>query len=564
MSLGALALALFALAAGEPPVAGESVNPPFLFERPSADAKGVDHTAVLRRRLKAEPTSLNPLLMYTAVDAEFDYLLWDRPFVLDEHLLLQLNPAIAVEFEESPDHATSVLTLRAGLKWQDGAPFTADDVVFSWQRLMDERVVARKARTGPDQLAGVEADGPAVVRFRFRTPSPTNKWNVNFPIVPRHLYGPVAESDPTLATNPASVELNRKPIGNGPYRLVEWIAGERLELERWEGYPGAKPAFQRIVLRVIPDAQTALLALEAGEIDELELTPQQFARETDDARFRAGAVKASAPQWTNYYIGWNVAGSNPFLADVKARQALSCALDSPLIIERVFFKLFDPSPGVFHPDSWVGDAGVTPYARQRPMAMRLLDEAGWARDETDGWRYKVLDGKRVRAGFALNIVQGSQTSPQIADLYQADLRKIGVEMTTQTLEWSVFSERNFKHEFEAYLSAWTAGPEPDEAWNLFHSSAVSGGRNYCGYKNAEVDMLFEKARQSFDDGERRESYRKIARIIHDDAPYMFIASARTLWGFNRRLRGVAFSPRGPIAFQPGVTAWWTPAAASGP
>jgi peptide/nickel transport system substrate-binding protein len=556
-----LVLLLAALAGAGPapePAATQPGDTPPLFEPMPVDRKGVDTSATLHRRLKAEPTSLNPLLMFTAVDAEFDYLLWDRPFVLDDKLQWRLNPAVAERYVESEDHTFATLTLRAELTWHDGAPLTADDFVFSWRRLMDERGVFRRARTGPDQLAAVEADGPRRVRFRFRQPLPTNKWNVNFPIIPRHLYEGPAESDPTLAQSEANVALNRHPVGNGPYRLVEWVAGERLVLERWENYRGRKPAFARVVMRVIPDPQTALLAFEAGEIDELELTPQQYARETDGERFRAIGVKAAAPQWTNYYLGWNVSGASPFLADVKVRQALGHALNTSLINERVFFGLFQPSPGVFHPDSWVGDTQLTPYLFNRRVAAELLEEAGWARDPADGWRYKDIDGARRRAGFTLNIVQGSQTSPQIADLYQADLRKIGVELTTQTLEWTIFNERNFKHEFEAYLSAWTAGPEPDDAWNLFHSSAIRDGRNYSGYANADVDELLETARRSLDDDARRTAYRRIAEIIHEEAPYTFIASAQTLWAFNRRIRGVTFSPRGPLAFFPGMNAWWKP------
>lgn len=534
-----------------------------LFEPIPSDAGEVDWDATLLRRLRAEPTGLNPLLMFSAVDAEFEYLLWDRPFVIDEHLRWKLNPAVAVSYEESADHLSAVLELREGLLWQDGAPFTSEDIAFSWARIMDDRAVCRKARTNAERLAGCDAIDARKVRFRFKEAMPTNKWNVDFPIIAKHLYEEPAAADPTLTSSDAIVRLNRSPIGNGPYRFVEWIDGQRIVLERWEDYPGPKPAFRRVVFRIVPDANAALLAFEAGELVEMSLSPQQYARETDTARFANVGTKTRGEQWTTYYIGWNVSGSSPFLADVRVRRALSYAVNTPLIIERVFFGLFTPSRGLFHPGTGIAPPDDAPYPFDLAKAATLLDDAGWRRDELDGWRYLSIDGKRVRAGFTLNLVQGSETSPRVADIYQEDLKKIGVEMTTRVLEWGVFNERNVKHEFEAYLSAWTPGPEPDEAWNLFHSDARTNGRNYVGFSDPRVDELFAKARGTFDEFARLDCFVRIGKIVFDDAPYTFLVNAPTLWAFRKDVRGVMHSPRGPTCFYPGMLSWWKPTTSRG-
>jgi peptide/nickel transport system substrate-binding protein len=556
-------LCVLAPATGVDADSSAPVNPASLFQPIPADLERVDARATLSCRIKAEPVHFNPILMFTAVDAQFDYLLWDRPFVLNAALEWELNGAVAERYEESEDHLSATLTLKPNLRWHDGQAYTAEDVAWSWARIMDDRVVCRKARTGADQLAGCEATGPRTVRYTFKEALPTNKWNVDFPILPKHVYEPLAAADPTLEQSDACVAANRGPIGNGPYRLAEWVSGQHIALERWEDYPGEKPAFKRILFKVIPDNNAALLAFETGQIDEMELTPQQFARETDGERFASMGVKGRAEQWTTYYIGWNVDGSVPFLADARVRRAMCQAVNMDLIIERVFFGLFARSKGLFHPGSWVGEIESEPYGFDPAAAARLLDDAGWRVDEDDGWRYKTIESadgtaRRLRAGFALNMVQGSQTSPKIADVLQADLRKIGVDMSSQVLEWAVFNERNFKREFEAFLSAWTPGPEPDEAWNLFHSQSREGGRNYTGYANAEVDRLFERGRRDFSDAVRRGCYRRIGEIIHAEAPYTFLVNAPTLWAFNKDLRGVAYSPRGPINFYPGVRSWWKP------
>ncbi|MCB9850998.1 MAG: hypothetical protein H6817_09890 [Phycisphaerales bacterium] len=537
------------------------MNPPSLSATLPVDISRVDIDATLRRRLRAEPTALNPILMFTEIDAEFEYLLWDRPIVLDASLNWQLNPAVTERYTLAPDRMSAVLVLKDGLRWHDGAPFTAEDVAFSWARIMDDRVICRKARTGPDQLASCTADDARTVRFTFRRDLPTNRWNVDFPILPKHLYEPVMRDDPTLSASEAAVALNRAPVGNGPYRFVEWVDGQRIVLERWDDYPGETPAFRRIVFQVTPDNHAALLALETDQIDETPLTPQQFARETDGERFAAHAVKGKSSGWTTYYIGWNVREGHVYTSEEPVRQAMGFALNVPLIIERVFFGLFEPATGLFHDESSVGPTGVATTPFDLKLAAEQLDRAGWLRDPEDGWRYKEVataDGstKRVRAGFTLNLVQGSQTSPKIADIYQQDLRKIGVELRTQVLEWSVFNERNYRGDFDAYVGAWTQGPEPDDVWNLLHSSAIADGRNYPGYANADVDETLEAGRATFDETMRRACYVRIANRVREDAPYTFVASAPNLWAFERGLHGVTFSPRGPALFFPGVRSWW--------
>ncbi len=527
-----------------------------VFEPIPANRSMIDEGATLRCRLRSEPSSFNPVLMFTAIDAQFDYLLWDRPFVLDENLKWSINSAVVESFECSDDHREATLVLKSGLRWQDDTPLTAADIVFSWQRILDDQVLARKARHGTEQVSKCEAVNPQRVRFIFKEALATNQWSVDFPIVPKHIYEPLCTSDPTMQRSDASVRANRQPIGSGPYRVTEWASGERIVLSRWEGYSGPKPAFAKIIFKVIPDNNAALLAFEAGDIDEMSLAPRQFAEDTSGKQFADRGVKIRGKQWTNYYIGWNVAGSKAFLSDTRVRKALGLSVNRPLIRKRVFHGLFSESRGIFPESFTARDANESTSVFDIAGAAKLLDDAGWKVSDDDGWRYR--DGGKEKAGFVLNLVAGSQTSPRVADILRADLRKLGVEMTTQTLEWSVFNERNLAHQFDAYLSAWTCGPDPDEARNLFHSNAVENGRNYVGYLNPEVDALFDRGVRETDPAKRAQIYHKIEQLILTDEPYTFLVEAPTLWAFGHRVRGVTLSPRGPLHAFPGVRGWWTP------
>ncbi len=535
------------------------VNPPSLSERAPADRSLIATDEWLYVALKGNPNTLNPILMSSVPEERLKGLLYDYPFIYDENLQWKTNDVMVESYTESGDHLTTTLRLKKGLRWHDGQPFTAHDIVYSWQQITDDRVPAVSSRSGTDQISSCIALDEWTVRFVHQAALPTNKWNVMFGTIPKHIYEKGKAQDPSLATSEFYNRVNRHPVGNGPYRFVEWLTDDKIVLERWEDYPGPKPYFKRIVFRIIPDAHSRLLAFERQELDELELSPQQFARETDGQRFRQVGVKAHAPRWTFYYIGWNMDGSNPFFGDPRVRQAMCYATNYDLMIRQVFHGLFTQSYGLFSPGRATFHPGIKRFAFDAQRAAALLDEAGWTTDPQDGWRYKDVQrkGEMVRTKFAFTInVPKSETAPKVATILQSDLRKIGVEMKTHMLEWATFLQQCRNHEFEAMISAFTLGVDPDQAWNLFRSEAYDDARNYGGYANPRVDELFQLGRHCFDEGQRNQYYAELSKMIYEDAPFTFLANAPNLWAFNKRLRGVVFSPRGPHLFDPGVRDWW--------
>ena len=202
---------------------------------------------------------------------------------------------------------------------------------------------------------------------------------------------------------------------------------------------------------------------------------------------------------------------------------------------------------------------LIPYDLAKAAA--LLDEAGWRVDEQEGWRYKDVNGQRIKFEFTLLMPQGSSTAPSMAAVFQQDLKSLGVSMKTQTIEWATFMQKTRKHEFHASIAGWGTGTDPDTGWNLWRTDEYEGGRNYGGYSNARVDELFTLGRKEFDPAERRKIYQEIHKIIYEEQPYTFIYNRPTLWGFNKRIQGVLFSPRGVFNFDPSLYAWWVGKAA---
>ncbi|MCK4660752.1 MAG: hypothetical protein KAV82_14625 [Phycisphaerae bacterium] len=528
------------------------LNPPHLSEPPPQNLEQIDYSQTLVRRLAGNPDTLNPLLMQSAPESALLELLYDTPFVFGKRMDWGTNKVMVRDYRESDDHLTATLLLKEGLKWHDGHPFTAADIVFSFEQLRDPQVPACGNKLGLDTIVSCEAIGDYEVRFVHRQPSPISRINISFPIVARHVFAPVKAADPTLPQSDAARQANRHPLGNGPYRFVEWDDDELIVLERWEGYPGPKPFFKRIEFRIIRDQKIALSALLKGEIHETKLTPGQFTAQLHRPEFARVAVTAKADRWSTTYIGWNMDGSNPFFNDVRVRQAMSHALDADQILKSIYYGLHSRSVGIYPPGSWMFNPAVEPLRYSLAKAGDLLDQAKWRIDPQTGWR--VRDG--VSFEFELLCPSRSSIGQQMMTFYQQALRSIGVNMKLRMVEYSTLLDRRQRHEFQSYYGAWVTSLDPDQDRGMFHSHAIEGGANYVSYRNKQVDALFDKARRTLDFAERQHCYREIHRIVYEDQPFTFVGASPTLWAFNKHLHGVQFSPRGVSHWHPGPRNWW--------
>ena len=539
------------------------VNQADMFEPEPDDPAQVAQNETLVVWLHGNPTNLNGIFQSSGVDMMAVAPLYIGPFSFDAEMNWFVVDEVVESFEESEDHLVNTVHLRPGLKWHDGTPWTAHDIRFSWEAILDERVPAPAVKDGTDQIADVRVIDDRTVQYVHKEALATNKWNMLFPIIPKHIFDNPEEraKDPTLKSSEYFNHYNRTEIiGSGAYKLVNWIPNDRLEYELWDDYPLEKPIFKRIVMKIQPDSNTTLLLVKKGELDIYDnLKPQQFALETNDEDFKRHARKALVRQWMFYYIGWNMDGSNPFFNDGHVRQAMTHALDIPKVIEKVGFNLYQPCHGIYHPDSWMYNPDIELLGYDPQRSAQLLDEAGWIVSEEDGWRYKEIDGKPVKFEFELMIPQGASVSERIAAIYGQDLKRLGISLKTRILEWAVYQQLTRKHEFQAQIAAWGTGADPDTGWNLWRTEMYDSGRNYGGYSNPRVDELFQLGREEFDEAKRAKVYQEIGKIIYDDQPYLFIWNRPGLAAIHQRIRGVQFSPKGLLHFDPSWTAWWVPA-----
>ena len=519
-----------------------------------------NETARANRHLAVDLNSTNPILTSSSAESDVLGLTGFGLFSFDRRMEPFAASDTVASWQTSVDGMLDKVILRDDLRWSDGRPITAHDIAFGYQVIMDERVPVPAVRSGTDQLRGVHAYDDQTLVFFHREPLATNVWNINFPVIPRHIYAATWEDDPTLKDSKRHVELEAQPICGGPYEIVKRIRGQEILLrarEAWHTVDGKqvrdKPFFHEIRFRILEDPNTALLALKKGEVDEMALTPEQWTTQTTAEDFYAKNTKATAPEWVSFHFAWNTKSS--FFTDRRVRRAMSHAFDHERMLETICRSLYTPSTGLFHPTAWMATKKpLEPYRQDLDRAEALLDEAGWIDSDNDGIRDREIDGRSVP--FEFTVVCSQQPMAQdICTLLQQSLERIGVRVNVKPTEFTVLQQLLLEKKFDAAFGGWGTGTDPDTAENIW---ATGAGRNFGSYSNPEVDRLFVEGRTEIDRSKRGEKYARIHELLWEDQPYTWLYWRNSFHGFSKDLRGYVFSPRGPFHYSPGFGSLWKP------
>jgi peptide/nickel transport system substrate-binding protein len=390
----------------------------------------------------------------------------------------------------------------------------------------------------------------------------SNIWNVNFSLIPKHVYEKTIPNDFTLANSPEHVELQDKPVVGGMYSLVRRARNQELVFERRESFymhggkqVRDKPYFKTVRFSLIQEPNTALLALKKGDVDEMLLQPEFWVTQTTTPDFYERCTKARGVEWVYFFFNWNL--KSPFFSDVKVRQAMAYTMDYREMLDKLCYGLFEPCSGIFHPSAWMYPQGqVQPYAQDLDKAEDLLDEAGWGDSDGDGIRDKEIDGKLVKFEFTL-MTSPTPVAVNICTLMKENLEKIGIICNVQRVERTVMQQKMLDHEFEGAISGWGTGADPSTIDNIWKTGQQ---RNFGHYSNPEVDRLLDEAEKEHDRAKQAELYGKIHTLIYNDQPYTFLYYRSSFYGFNKGLRGYMFSPRGPFHYGPGFSSVWRAAA----
>jgi ABC-type transport system substrate-binding protein len=417
--------------------------------------------------------------------------------------------------EENP---IIVFHLRPGVKFQDGHFFEAQDVKFTYDAIMDPKNISPRL-SDFEPVKEVEIVDPLTVGIAYkRLYSPAlGTWTIG--ILPEHLLNDEAMEKEALRAGKKpeqfsmrDTSFNRHPVGCGPFVFKEWKSDQYIALDRFNDYWEGPPNYHQYYYRIVPDLLTQEMEFYAGTVDAYTVPPYQVARLEHDPKYQS----FSGLSFGYTYIGYNLR-REPF-NDRRVRTALGMAIDVDKIIKYVLFGQGERITGPFPEQTDFYDQKVKPIPYDPQGALKLLEEAGWKRNK-EGWLEK--NGKRLQ--FTLITNSGNDIRKAILTVVQNEWRRIGIDVRTDLLEWSVFiQERVDKHDFDALVLGWSMGIEPD-LYQIWHSSQTHPYQlNFVGFKNKEVDNLIIKIRQEYDHQRQVAYCHQLHRVIAEEQPYTFL------------------------------------------
>jgi peptide/nickel transport system substrate-binding protein len=438
--------------------------------------------------------------------------------------------------------------LRHGVRWHDGEPLTADDVKFTFDRVMDPKDDTAPLRSYFTTVKSCEVIDPYTVRFvtNERYFKMLEVLGTFLQILPKHVF---AHGDPDFNRN----GFGRNPIGTGPYKFVRWDTGARIVLERNDDYWGGPTHYpKRLVYEVIEEPYVAAQLLKKGEIGAFDhVSPIQWERELKDSRSMKSLREIVYPYPAYTYLGFNL--RLPMFADIRVRHAIDLLLPREEILHKVYLDQYGSETSGYDPPSTANyNKNVPPTPYDPAQAKQLLTDAGWKDDHGDGILYK--DGKPFR--FTLLYPSGNPNGEKVCELIQESLRQSGIDLNLDREEFAQLIDRVNEWRFEATLQGWSLdiNGDPSQIWSSSEAD-VKKSSNFVGYKSAEADKLIAAGRLEYDDEKRAAIYRQLQKVIHDDYPVCFLFNPRQIIIVSDRFQNVkTFTPR--PCFD--ITTWWVP------
>jgi peptide/nickel transport system substrate-binding protein len=449
------------------------------------------------------PSSLDPHVDNATVKTNIDRHMFS--LLVRRNNKLELEGDLA-ESWKNIDPLTWEFKLRKGVKWHDGTDVTAQDVKFSFDRMIDPKLNL-KQRSFIATVAKTEIVDASTVRLITTAPDPLlpNRLTFGCFILPEKYLNSIGAD-----------AFGKKPMGSGPYKFVEWVPNQQVVMEAFKDYWEGTPKIDKLIWKSVPEVSTRVSALKTGEADLINKLPVQ---ELTNVRNDPKLAVANVPSNRIAFFGFNTF-QPPFQGNVKLRQALNYATDVDLLIKGVLGG--SGVPTLLGTNLIFGvDPSIKPYPYDPEKAKQLLTEAGFP------------NGLEIAVDSA---TQGS--TPNDTELVQAacgQWAKVNVKCNIKTAE------------FGAYVTSWLAkGPKgvylfsfggPILDLDALMASHFDSTRRALYYNRPDLDAMIKEAATTFDSNKRIDLYKKISQLIKDDAPWVFLFAADEIYGVNKKVQG---------------------------
>lgn len=473
--------------------------------------------------VSGDPPTLNPIVATDIASVGISADIYEQLLKRD-YDTFEFKPRLAKRWEVSPDHLSYIFWLREDVRWHDGRPFTADDVVFTLERIKDPKVDSARLRSYYRDVAGVRKVNDHCIEFTYSRPYFKALENVaSMVIIPKHIFGDGQDFNTHSA--------GRHPIGTGPYKFAEWKTGRNVRLVRNDEYWGELPAIGEILYKIIPDPSIDFQMLKKGAIDLSLLLPVQWARQTESGSFVDEFTRHRYYVPNSSMIVWNT--RRKLFSDRRIRRAMTMLVNRKEILDKILFGQGEVVTSGFYKFGKDYNDAIEPLPYDPRQACRLLEEAGWMDHDGDGIRDR--DGVEFR--FRYLYPAGDPFRRSLGLFLSRELASVGISLDLMGLEWAALLKFTSEHNFDAVAMGFVGGFEQDP-YQVWHSSEAERGTNISGFSNGRADTIIEQARREFDPERRSQLYRELQEIIHEEQPCTFLFTTPNLVAVAKRFGNV--------------------------
>ncbi len=427
----------------------------------------------------------------------------------------KMKPELAASWEFSEDLTSITYYLRDDVTWWDGTPVTAEDVYYTYTMMIaPETQYPNIARLR--FIDTVEVLGTHTIRFSFSRVYADLLTDSDIMPVPQHIH---KQSAGTFGQN---------PVGNGPYKIEEWVPGSRLVMGVNEAYYRGRPPFDKIEIRYYFDATAMLNDFTQGQLDIiLNITPAAAQRLSGDENI----VLDRRPGNTFTYVGWNL--KHAHLVDAEIRRALSLAINTRGLLDSIFGGMGTISNGPLPPSSWGYSNDVIPLGHDLAGAREILQSKGFVDRNRNG----ILD--KNGQDLVLNIITNSESSDRVALLnaITRDLEELGVQVRARTLRTDKFIRAIINRDFDGFVMGWSVGEKIDPTV-YWYSDETRGIYNFISYKNETVDSLIDQGVAMLNRKKAKGIWHVFQKIVYEDLPYTFLVVPDAISASHKRVKGI--------------------------
>jgi peptide/nickel transport system substrate-binding protein len=484
--------------------------------KPAASGETPKKGGTLRVGFYVEAATMDPHLSGSKIDRQVYHNIFEPLVTLDNKL--QIKPGLAESWTQ-PDPKTVVFKLRQGVRFHDGTDFDAESVKFNVDRMQNPET--KSVRTG--EIANVqnaEVVDKYTVKFNLKKPDAALLATLT------DRAGMIISPE---AIKKLGADLQRNPVGTGPFQFVEWVKDDHLSLKRFDGYwnKDGGPYLDGIRYRPIPDDTVKTQSLVGGEIDVMDyVAPRDVAM----LKGNSSVVEVDVPSLATFNYQLNM--TRPPFDKKELRLAVAYALDVEAITKGIWLGVGVASNGPIAPSSWAYDKEITPIKRDLAKAKQYLKDGG----QPDGFKFSVTTNN-----IPINV--------QEAEAMKAQLAEAGITMNVQLVDSGRLAADQNARNFDMTSYQWSGRPDPDGNTFQFFKTQPGSGLNFAGYSNPKVDEILDKTREISDQAERKKLYSEMTKILQEDVPWIFIIHPIEPKAFSPKVQNYDPVPDGMMRFK---------------